>query len=775
MSLGKAGPYELLELLGEGGVGQVYSARDPVLGRQVAIKMLRPELSHNREFLDRFYSEAQRLGDLNHANITILYGLQTDGDAPFMVMELVRGLTLRELFERARRMPLPSRIALAVLAQVLAGLSYAHRASIIHRDIKPSNLMVTDAGVVKIMDFGIARVRGSQHVTRAGQAFLTPLYASPEQIRGEEVDERSDIYSIGIVAYEMLAGRPPFAAETDFALSLAHLEKPPPPLTPDIPDLDPQLEAAVMRALAKKPEERFAGAADFARAVNASAIRGDAPEIVQEFIAGLHEAPAKTRRIEIGSGFRAPPSARPPAATAVEPDPGATLVAPRSAPKLVEPRAAAAKPLEPPPRTAKRRLAAAILGGLAIALAGGVGAWEFWPVGPSKAAALDIRTRPSGAMIYIDGKRSGTSPVSLKEIAPGSHHIKADLPGYQPVSLSVSLEPGQSLPEKLKLVPKLAQLDIRTTPAGAAISIDGKPVGKSPAAQPIAQGKHLIVAALAGYHPKSLSVSVRPGQSLPVDLALEALLASLNIRTTPPGAAISIDGRAVGNAPATQKIAPGQHVIQAALDGFKPASLPIDPKPGEAVPVNFELTAIPPPPPAVASLAITTVPAGATILLDGKDVGKAPQTIQRAQPGKHLVAASLDNYEPQSTSVDLQSGQASRVDLQLTMRRPDLEGTVKGAMSASRIKIGSRWIELYGIDDPKLSDRVHIQKLAQDLAAARGRIACYKKPRNKYQCYVGIKDLALTVLQQGIARLATDAPAEYRGAAQTQKTASDRM
>jgi sulfur carrier protein ThiS len=774
VSLGRAGSYELLELLGEGGVGQVYSARDPVLGRQVAIKMLRPELSRNREFLDRFYSEAQRLGDLNHPNITILYGLQFDGDSPFMVMELVRGLTLKELLERARQMP--PRVALAVLSQALAGLAYAHRSWVIHRDIKPSNLMVTEGGVVKIMDFGIARVRGSQHMTRAGQAFLTPLYASPEQIRGEEVDERSDIYSLGIVAFEMLAGRPPFSAETDFALSLAHLEKPPPPLTPDIPDLDPQFEAAVMRALAKKPEERFAGAAEFASAVNASAIRGDAPDIVQEFIGGLRPIAMETRKIEIGSEFRAPSGARSAAAVAAEPDPGATLVEPRAAARPPDPqRGGPVKAIEPPPHVATSRLPAALFGALAIALALGIGAWEFWPAHhpapePAKTAALDIRTKPSGATIYIDGKRSGKTPVSLKDVAPGSHHIKADLPGYQPVSLSVSLEPGQSLPEKLKLVPKPAQLDIRTSPPGAAISIDGKPIGKSPAAQPIAQGPHVIVAALAGYRSESASVELRPGQSLPVDLTLEALLAGLDIRSTPPGAALSIDGKPIGKAPATQQITPGKHLVEAALGGFKAASLPIDAKPGETMPVNIELAALPPP-----TLGIATVPAGAALFLDGKAIGKAPKTIEQARPGKHLIAARLDNYEPQSTSVDLQPGETSRVDLQLKMRRPDLQGTVKGAMSASRIKIGVRWIELYGIDDPKLSDREHIQKLAQDLAAARGQIACYKKPHNKYQCYVGSKDLALTVLQQGIARLGTDAPAEYREAVQAQNLASDRM
>src|SRR5690349_17356499 len=162
----KIGTYELLELLGEGGIGQVYAARDTVLGRQVAIKMLRSELSRDRNFITRFYNEAQSLGDLSHANITTLHALHLEGREPFMVMELVHGRTLEALLERVHHLPL--RDCLAIVVQAVAGLGYAHQRGVVHRDIKPSNLMVTDSGLLKIMDFGIARVRGTQRLTRAG-------------------------------------------------------------------------------------------------------------------------------------------------------------------------------------------------------------------------------------------------------------------------------------------------------------------------------------------------------------------------------------------------------------------------------------------------------------------------------------------------------------------------------------------------------------------------------------------------------------------------------
>jgi serine/threonine protein kinase/TPR repeat protein len=275
------GQYEVRELLGEGGIGQVHAGFDTTLEREIAIKSLRPQLLNDKSFVDRFRGEATSLARLNHPNITTLYSLLPEGRNLYMVMELVRGQTLDELLKK-RNGPLGARECLAIIAQAADGLAYAHSMGVIHRDIKPANLMITDSGLVKIMDFGIARVRGSQRLTRDGSMVGTLAYMAPEQLRGEPGDERSDLYSLAIVLYELLTGSPPFVADSDYDLMQAHMHARPVRLLGRVVGIDARADAALMRALAKKPEQRFSSAREFCDALGATALRIDASKIVFE-------------------------------------------------------------------------------------------------------------------------------------------------------------------------------------------------------------------------------------------------------------------------------------------------------------------------------------------------------------------------------------------------------------------------------------------------------------------------------------------------------------
>jgi eukaryotic-like serine/threonine-protein kinase len=262
------GRYELGEMLGRGGMAEVRKGNDVRLGRIVAVKRLRTDLASDPTFQARFRREAQSAASLNHPSIVAVYDtgeeMSTDGTEvaqPYIVMEYVAGRTLREILREGRKI-LPER-ALEITSGVLAALDYSHRAGIVHRDIKPANVMLTPSGDVKVMDFGIARAvaDASSTMTQTAAVVGTAQYLSPEQARGETVDSRSDVYSTGCLLYELLTGRPPFVGESPVSVAYQHVREPAAPPSSLDPDLPPEIDAIVMKALAKPVEERYQSAA----------------------------------------------------------------------------------------------------------------------------------------------------------------------------------------------------------------------------------------------------------------------------------------------------------------------------------------------------------------------------------------------------------------------------------------------------------------------------------------------------------------------------------
>ncbi len=259
------GTYKIQSKIGEGGMGAVYKGVDTMLDREVAIKALKPELASQTAIVERFRSEAVTLAKLHHPNIATLYSLLREGDELYMVLEYVRGQSLDEIL--TRRGALPAEEVIPVFCQILDGINHAHEYGIIHRDIKPANMMLTENGTLKVLDFGIARLLGSNRMTRAGNIIGTLEYMAPEQVRGLETDARSDTYSLGMMLYEVLTGRTPFDTENEFELMKLQTESLPAlprSLNPNIPE---EVQAAIMRAIQKDPDHRFQTAGDFREAL----------------------------------------------------------------------------------------------------------------------------------------------------------------------------------------------------------------------------------------------------------------------------------------------------------------------------------------------------------------------------------------------------------------------------------------------------------------------------------------------------------------------------
>ncbi|MDT5017289.1 MAG: eukaryotic-like serine/threonine-protein kinase [Mycobacterium sp.] len=296
--------YDVGEILGFGGMSEVHLARDQRLHRDVAIKVLRADLARDPSFYLRFRREAQNAAALNHPAIVAVYDTgeaeTPNGPLPYIVMEYVEGVTLRDIVHTEG--PMPAKRAIEVIADACQALNFSHQHGIIHRDVKPANIMISKAGAVKVMDFGIARALADVNsVTQTAAVIGTAQYLSPEQARGQKVDARSDVYSLGCVLYEMLTGEPPFVGDSPVAVAYQHVREDPVPPSQRHSDIAPELDAVVLKALAKNPDNRYQTAAEM-RADLVRVHSGEQPDAPKVFTdadrSSLLSAPPTDHRTE---------------------------------------------------------------------------------------------------------------------------------------------------------------------------------------------------------------------------------------------------------------------------------------------------------------------------------------------------------------------------------------------------------------------------------------------------------------------------------------------
>ena len=288
------GRYAVIEHVGSGGMADVYRARDELLGREVAVKVLSERFSRDRAFVERFRREAQAAANLSHPNIVSLFDYGADDDTYFIVMEFIEGRSLAEVISEDGAL-LPERAA-EIASDVAKALERAHTGGLVHRDIKPGNVMITSTGQTKVTDFGIVRALGGeadQTMTQTGMVIGTAAYLSPEQAQGNPVDARSDVYSLGIVLFEMLTGQTPFSGETPLSIAYKHVREEPPPPSQINPDAPAPLDAITLKALAKNADNRYSSA-------------GEMSQDLQRYLSGqsIHATPlmSQTTRVQTAAG-----------------------------------------------------------------------------------------------------------------------------------------------------------------------------------------------------------------------------------------------------------------------------------------------------------------------------------------------------------------------------------------------------------------------------------------------------------------------------------------
>jgi len=354
----RVGDYQILNELGSGGMGRVYKVRNVISDRIEAMKVLLPDLAGRQELATRFLREIKLMASLNHPNIAQLRTAFTADNQLVMIMEYVEGTTLADRLEKHGPIPVPE--AVNYIGQVLDALSYAHGQHVIHRDIKPANIMVTPQGAVKLMDFGIARAGDGHSLTMTGTTLGSLGYMSPEQVKGEVTDARSDLYSVGVSLYEMVTGQRPFRADSDFSLMTAHVKEAPKPPVELQPGLPPALNEIILMAISKDPAQRFQSADAFANALSSVSMAAAA-----EKVAAQDASEASTAEYTV-------------AAPSVPATPPKQVITPLRAPTAAKPAAvsvpASVLAQSPPPSSGHRGLYMALgaLIVLAVLVAGGI-------------------------------------------------------------------------------------------------------------------------------------------------------------------------------------------------------------------------------------------------------------------------------------------------------------------------------------------------------------------------------------------------------------------
>ncbi len=670
-ALKKAGRYEVVAELGRGSMGVVYQGYDPVIGRTVAIKTLLTEGLTPQEFQEykaRFQREAQAAGVLAHPNIVTVYDFGEDCGVLYLAMEYLEGKSLEKIV--AERGVLPIETIIPMYDQVCSALDHAHTHNIVHRDIKPANIMILDSGLVKVTDFGIAKVM-TVGMTQAGQILGTPNYMSPEQVKGREVDGRADIFSLGVILYELVTGEKPFGGQniTTVIYRIIH-ENPTPPRELDAA-IHPGLNYIIGKSLAKNPDERYQSCRQLAEDLRSYKNLGGQASPTATVV--FHAPPFSAAPFEAPSAQTAPPALEVPVgATRL----ARTLSATAIDQQIIRPVSAQVIPPVPPlPR--ERHPMVWVL--LVLVIAGALGTGGYYLLFRKPAPTIERASQPANPS---PANAAATSPTAQQGSAVSPAPVEAT-ENKLPVEASAKSAPGEkagvekegppeaALPASAKSAraapaPKLGQLLVTSNLSGARISIDGRsdPDWITPHSvfEDIPAGTHLVAVSEEGYDDVQRSVTIEGGRTSSFHAQLSVSTGEVDIKTVPAGQEILIDGKSYGPSPVQKMLPIGEHSVTIMQPGQDPYHTTVVAKSGVASTKTVKPGGAATP---TGIVEVRTDPPGASVLADNQPVGGTTPTSFRLAPGHHVITVFKSGSRPMRQEVDVTGEGVSQVKMNL--------------------------------------------------------------------------------------------------------------
>ena len=617
------GNFEILELIGRGGMSSVYMAADKELERNVALKVPHERFLDKPSFVTRFRREAKAMARLRHPNIVQIYSVGNHGEMPFFAMEHVQGDSLEKVIKKKGSLKVGT--AVKYISQIARAIDYAHKNGVIHRDIKPANILVDQSGRLLVTDFGVSKLLSEEAVQDTVGFVGTPQYMSPEQCGQGTLDHRTDIYSLGAVLFEMLTGQAAFSSDSPAEVikkQLFDMPEFPAEFVDKIPD---KLQAIISKMLAKEPEKRYSNARAFLRDIDKLDRESDEATI------------------------------------ALSPD------------KMAEIRKAARPTARKVKSKSRKKRTSAIVFACALVVCAAAFLVAFkW----GDRAGVDLAS-------LIGGQQKGEGQAAISE----EELLRPEPAQPAPVSPENKPEPVPPPSEPAPVIsvePGWAKADISSTPEGASVFLDSKPKGVTPLAlSEITPGKHMLAMKLDGYQNYDKEVSLDSSASLEVfhdfDAAKETLIpkGSLIIDSEPSGAAVYINGERKG---ATRLELPNlrsaDYNITLELDGYKPVRKQIKLLKDENLRISLSLVAKP----KYGGLSVHSNPARAEVLLNGEYKGTTPLLLSKLEVGEYDITLEKQGYKPyhQGFACQEDSTEVVKASLEMTPKSAAMESMITG-------------------------------------------------------------------------------------------------